>query len=197
MKFSLSSFAAAAALTVATAASAAPTASLTGASFVEYLGTTPMAEVVPATVQWFLESQNQAWIDFDGNQRQVDSYLVFFQPGGTLQTLTGFSGSITFDTDVLVVWTAQSSLQDTAAYGKAGVTYDYSNRFIGLEQLDFNSSSLAGPTLQIGGWRASNPGDYVRVFAVTAVPEPGTYAMLLAGLGVVGFVALRSRRRDD
>ena len=28
---------------------------------------------------------------------------------------------------------------------------------------------------------------------VTAIPEPGTYAMLLAGLGVIGFVANRRR----
>jgi hypothetical protein len=33
-------------------------------------------------------------------------------------------------------------------------------------------------------------------FAVTPVPEPGTYAMLIAGLAAVGFVA-RRRRRDD
>ena len=30
-------------------------------------------------------------------------------------------------------------------------------------------------------------------FSVTAVPEPGTYALLLAGLGIVGFVARRRR----
>jgi len=30
-------------------------------------------------------------------------------------------------------------------------------------------------------------------FSVTAVPEPGTYALLLAGLGVVGFLARRRR----
>jgi hypothetical protein len=29
--------------------------------------------------------------------------------------------------------------------------------------------------------------------AVTAVPEPETYAMLLAGLGLVGFAARRRR----
>jgi hypothetical protein len=32
--------------------------------------------------------------------------------------------------------------------------------------------------------------------AVAAVPEPETYAMLAAGLGIVGFVASRRRRND-
>lgn len=37
--------------------------------------------------------------------------------------------------------------------------------------------------------------DYQDLLTVTAVPEPGTYAMLLAGLGVVGFVARRRQRK--
>jgi hypothetical protein len=37
------------------------------------------------------------------------------------------------------------------------------------------------------GARANYSGE----FSVTAVPEPGTYALLLAGLGAVGFVARR------
>lgn len=36
---------------------------------------------------------------------------------------------------------------------------------------------------------------YQDLVTVTAVPEPGTYAMLLAGLGVVGFVARRRQQR--
>jgi hypothetical protein len=33
--------------------------------------------------------------------------------------------------------------------------------------------------------------------AVTAVPEPETYALMLAGLGIVGFVARRRRPNRD
>lgn len=36
--------------------------------------------------------------------------------------------------------------------------------------------------------------DYQDLVTVTAVPEPGTYAMLLAGLSLVGFVARRRQR---
>ena len=39
------------------------------------------------------------------------------------------------------------------------------------------------------------PGYQVAHVQISAVPEPETYAMLLAGLGLVGFKAARSRRR--
>ena len=46
---------------------------------------------------------------------------------------------------------------------------------------------------------ALNPGGAVRgqLIEVTAVPEPSTYAMLLAGLGVVGLMARRRRVNQD
>ncbi len=40
------------------------------------------------------------------------------------------------------------------------------------------------------------PAGYYAFTAVAApIPEPGTYAMMLAGLGAVGFVAMRRRQR--
>jgi hypothetical protein len=47
----------------------------------------------------------------------------------------------------------------------------------------------AGPT-QPGFYQISTP-----VTPVTAVPEPGTYAMMFAGLGVIGFMARRRRQQ--
>jgi hypothetical protein len=51
----------------------------------------------------------------------------------------------------------------------------------------------------VANWTDSGDGSYAAsvpnttAFAVTAVPEPETYALLLAGLGVVGFMARRRR----
>jgi hypothetical protein len=41
----------------------------------------------------------------------------------------------------------------------------------------------------------SGTGGYGGFYTVTAVPEPETYAMMLAGLGAIGFVAARRRNR--
>ncbi|GJI98691.1 hypothetical protein RugamoR57_54090 [Duganella caerulea] len=52
---------------------------------------------------------------------------------------------------------------------------------------------LAGTyTLQVLGYVAANAGgSYSATMAIDAVPEPATYGMLLAGLGLVVFVARR------
>jgi hypothetical protein len=54
--------------------------------------------------------------------------------------------------------------------------------------------AVSGPlTLIIKGTSAANA-SYSGTLNVTAVPEPESYALLLAGLGVLGFVARRRRQ---
>lgn len=49
-------------------------------------------------------------------------------------------------------------------------------------------------TLVLTGLPTNSRSIYSGEFTVSAIPEPGTYALLAAGLGVVGFVALRRRQ---
>jgi hypothetical protein len=69
----------------------------------------------------------------------------------------------------------------------------------------FSFTTTAGPdvtggvTLELGAATGAVVGSFATMYydnvSVTAVPEPGTYAMLLAGLGLVGFM-IRRRRAD-
>lgn len=59
----------------------------------------------------------------------------------------------------------------------------------GATMLDFTTAALTTPGGTQPGWSHSG-------LWITPVPEPGTYALMLAGLGIVGFIASR-RRRDS
>ncbi|MDC8758924.1 PEP-CTERM sorting domain-containing protein [Janthinobacterium fluminis] len=74
----------------------------------------------------------------------------------------------------------------------SSVPYDYLAIHFGQGELFFHWTTPLGPndTFMISGL-PHGLSNY-RAF-MTAVPEPGTYAMLLAGLGILGFAA---RRRD-
>jgi hypothetical protein len=184
LHFTKSTFVAAAALAIAGSANAvtAPTATLNFGSFVEYTGTGPVgndAINTDLTLFWMYESSGT----YLG--QAVDSWFVFFDP-----VLGSIAGTVTFGSDIVHLVVDPSELAATSSFGKPGVVYDFTSKSSGLEDLDKAYTSYSGSTLSLH-WQAQNPGDHMRVFTVSAVPEPGTYALMLAGVAAVGAVARR------
>ena len=172
----------AATVAASNAIAANPTAAL-DKGWVEYTGTGPVGNNNindNKNAYWMFESSG-TWAG-----QAVNSWFVFWDPKDSLK----IAGNISFDQNILFVHDDKAELIATAAFGKAGVTYDYSRNLVGLEAGDKTGTSITGNTLSIQ-WTASNPGDHIRV--MTAVPEPGTYAMFAAGLAALGFVARRRR----
>jgi hypothetical protein len=126
---------------------------------------------------------------------RVNSHFVFFDPlpNATVQ------GAITFDTPVLAAITQRSTLIASNYLGATGVSY-LDPGSVGLEPgIDF--VTLGNPdanTLRINFLTTDSPGDHFRVITLAgpgAVPEPTTWALMLAGVGMIGGV-LRRRPRQ-
>ena len=94
----------------------------------------------------------------------------------------------------------------TGAAGTNGpVIVDFSGSVIGAGLFDTDLASItpvSAPGFYVNLHNALYPAGAIRGqlqyvgTATPPVPEPGSYALMLAGLGVLGFVALRHRRRD-
>jgi hypothetical protein len=169
------------ALSAAHAMAADPTASL-NKSFIEYTAAGPIGNNnINASSFYWMQEQAGSWMG-----QQVQSWFLIWDPKKSEQV----KGTVTFDADILYVLDSKAELQASAAFQKAGVTYNDSRSAVGLESGDSRKTSFTDGTLSLK-WTASSPGDHVRV--MTAVPEPGSYALMAGGLAVLGFAARRRK----
>ncbi len=125
----------------------------------------------------------------------------------TFDTIAGQGYSVTFDLninsyggnlvkDLLVSAGATSSLfsYDGTNHppGQGGPWQSHTLSFTAAGA----STTLSFQSLNTGGCCYGVVLDNVNVSGVTAVPEPETYAMMLAGLGLLGFAARRRKQKD-
>lgn len=115
---------------------------------------------------------------------RVSSHYLHFDPD---QNLTAI-GSVTFSSKILGVIVSRPRLLTSLGLAAGNVTYLHPT-LVALE--DFDLAGFSGNTLFFN-IEAGDPGDSIRIITA-GVPEPASWAMLIAGFGLVGAV---SRRRQ-
>ena len=84
--------------------------------------------------------------------------------------------------------------------GSSGIAFNGADATVSFSPLEFLDVEIGDPLAQGGGrvnWVLAglNAGDTLNI-TVTAVPEPETFALLLSGLGLVGWATRRRRRQQ-
>lgn len=119
---------------------------------------------------------------------RVASHGVAFDPDAPRLTV---SAEVEFSRPILgILWSTGKLTATDALLGAVGTAYN-SPGARGLEIADRAGTSFVGKTLFLN-WEALSPGDNIRVIT-SVVPEPATWALLIAGFGLVG---LSARRRE-
>ncbi len=132
----------------------------------------------------------------------VNSHMIFLNKansvGGTLS-----HGSVEWEFDGIILGVMSDSLGNLEAastfeLGNAGTAYDAPFTARGLEAMGTGFSATDGYTVAGNkitvGMRVTQPGDWIRVVTATAVPVPGTIALM--GLGLVGLLGFGRRQRQ-
>ena len=104
---------------------------------------------------------------------------------GTHQVGTG-----TLDTNLGFIWTAAGGVTSLDDYF-AGYGIDLTNHYNFVSPLAMSDDAMTFTGIALDNLTGGQVGFVVSLTA--AVPEPGSYALLAAGLGALGFVARRRR----
>jgi len=106
------------------------------------------------------------------NSFDLAGYAVADHPGSQVRILDGTSNTVLLDYSPVTILgsggTHSTFTPNLTFAGPLSIRFGYNDWNVGIDNINFDQ--------------------------VTAVPEPETYAMLLAGLGLVGFMARRGKQ---
>lgn len=121
-------------------------------------------------------------IDFGG-----DEFVISFTESSSFSS-AAFNGFVISDvSSTLDSFSSFSLVSNTGVMGTPTLSFDSDHLYVNWEGLSFTSGNLVFSVNSIADK------DNVVTDTISAVPEPETYAMLLAGLGLVGYTARRKR----
>ena len=102
--------------------------------------------------------------------------------------LTAYSGSVQFGTN----WSAKSTFNTTAGVGSS-LNFWYLTPS-STSTIAKASVAQFGNTAGASTWTLASNGNLT--YTVAAVPEPGEWALMLSGFGLIGFIATRRRNQN-
>ena len=162
----------------------------TGMSFLKFdLSTIGMASVASATLKLERITKGNHSQPSDGNPMDVHVHNMNIDVGEISATKSDLFSSV-------------GALQSSVTIGDAGIyEWDVTSLVNGwLSGSDNNGIALmATPVNSVGGLvtyfaSAEHGSAMVPIIHVTAVPEPATWALMLGGLGLVGWMGYRRQR---
>lgn len=129
----------------------------------------------------------------------ADNQFMAFGGGDSAYTAfgvsTGGAYTLSFDYEGSGFWALFN--QDTTSFVSNGPLVQFNG--MGSESTTLNLNGGSNYKLYFGSAGAGLPGMtsgmYLDNVSVSAVPEPETYAMLVAGLGMLGFMGRRRQQR--